>query len=999
MTGDYPRSSFTHEKGIEMLVKRFTAFITLLLLAVIPQLVLGQSAGKISGKVTDDKTGEALPGATVFLKGTSMGASTGLNGNYAILSVPPGSYTMRVSYVGYRNREIPVKLKAGEHLIVEAKLEAVGIQGKAVVVTAQASGQNAAINQELSSHNIVNVVSAARIQELPDANAAESIGRLPGVFLVRSYGEGAQIAIRGLQPKYNRVEIDGVEMPSTDNSNRSVDMSMISSDMLSGIQLFKTVTPDMDAAVLGGTVNLEMQKAAVTPTDAPQIELWGQGGYDNLQGTYNDYKFFGSIGKRFFNNRFGVLAQVVVQKQNLTADIFGGSYGNTKSDYYNPGPIIMNSLNLTYKPTEKRLYDGQLTLDYKWGSGNIDLMNFLSQGTQTTSTFGQNYNLGNANTISYQASSYTPITNVIMNILHLHQDILSFQTDVRLSHSYTENINPGYWSVGFTQAGAGVSSINEQQNPETIGQLASAFAIDSTTYFDGLSTNTSFTRQRNIGGSIDFEKDITFSDLVSAKLKFGGMYRMTYRSYVYSDGNGTLLAPGNFGARAAVIAANPWMQQSPYNQNPNGNDEFPITMFFNPSSSFGTFLGGNYTMLGSPTNLGVLSSIVNTVMQYAKNLPPVTAGPYSPSMYDAINNNYSGHEYRDAAYVMATVNIGPRLSLIPGVRYQGLTTSYTGPHVFQAYENNTYPYPYPHTDTTATEYHGYFLPDVILSYKPTSWFNIRAAYTNTLSYPDFSSIVPRIDIFLQSVNWNNYLLKPARSQNYDLALAFYNNTIGLFTVDPFLKQIDNMIFSTGGFGIINPASYPGLPAYTKNYILSSTSINNPDRVNLWGIELNWQTHFWYLPSVLSGLVMNVNYTHIFSGAKYPFTMTERGGFPPTISYVDTFYTDRLIDQPTDIVNLSVGYDYQGFSARVSMIYQANVYSGTSFWPQLRTHTATYTRWDFSAKQKLPWYGLQLYADINNLNGEPDITVVQGNGFPTSEQSYGLTGDFGIRWSL
>lgn len=984
---------------MEMLIKGLTAFGLLLLVAVMPQLAFGQPEGNISGKVTDVSTGEALPGATVYLKGTSLGASTGLNGDYKILGVPPGSYRLQVSYVGYKARLIPVKLTAGEHLTEDVKLEAVGVQGKTVVVTAQASGQNAAINQELSSHNVVNVVSAARIQELPDANAAESIGRLPGVFLVRSYGEGAQIAIRGLQPKYNRVEIDGVEMPATDNSNRSVDMSMISSDMLSGIQLFKTVTPDMDAAVLGGTVNLEMQKAPVTTNGLPSVQLWGQGGYDNLQGTYNNYKFFGSIGKRFFNNKFGILAQVVVQKQNLTADIFGGSYGNTKSNYYNPGPIIMNSLNLTYKPTEKRLYDGQLTLDYKWGNGNIDLMNFLSQGTQVTSTFGQNYNLSTANTITYQSAYYSPITNVIMNVLHLHQDVMSFQTDLRLSHSYTENINPGYWSVGFTQSGAGVSSINDKLDPQTIAQQATTFAAPNQTVFDGLSTNTSFTRQRNLGASLDVEKNLTFSDLISAKLKFGGMYRYTFRSYVYSDGGGTLYPPGNFGARAAVVAANPWMLQSPYNQNPNGNDEFPITMFSNPSSSFGTFLGGNYTMLGNPTNLGLLSSIINTVMQYAKSLPPVTAGPYSPSMYDAINNNYIGHEYRDAAYVMATINIGPRLSLIPGVRYQGLTTSYTGPHVFKAYDNNTYPYAFPHTDTTTTEYHGYFLPDVILSYKPTSWFNIRAAYTNTLSYPDFSSIVPKIDIFINSVNWNNYLLQPARSQNYDLAFALYNNTIGLFTVDPFLKQIDHMIFSTGGFGIINPADYPGLPAYTKGYVLGNTSINNPDRVNLWGIELNWQTHFWYLPSVLSGLVMNVNYTHIFSGAKYPFTMTERGGFPPTISYVDTFYTDRLIDQPNDIVNLSIGYDYQGFSARVSMIYQANVYSGTSFWPQLRTHTATYARWDFSAKQKLPWYGLQLYADVNNLNGAADITVVQGTGFPTSEQSYGLTADLGLRWTL
>lgn len=978
-------------------MRRVLTFFLPLMIAVVPQLALGQSAGTIQGKVTDAATGDALPGATVYLRGTSLGASTDLDGNFSVSGIPHGSYTVRVSYVGYRTLNVKIAVAAGQTIKEDFKLEAVGIKGKTVVVTAQASGQNAAINEQLSSQQIVNAVSAARIQQLPDQNAAESIGRLPGVYLVRSYGEGSQIAIRGLQPKYNRVMVDGVEMPATGTTDRAVDMSMISSNMLSGIEVYKTVTPDMDAAVLGGTVNLQIREAKRTRTGAPNVELWAQGGYNNLRGTYDNYKFFGSIGKRFLDNKFGVLVQAVAQRQNLTADIFGAGYNYLKpNNYSDPGQIIINSLNLSYKPTTKKTYDGTLVLDYKWNSGKVDLMNFLSSGDQGTETFSQNYNVGGSS-ISYGAAYYPQTLNVIMNILDFKQKVLSFNMDARVSHAYTENIQPGYWNVGFTQVGAGLGKVPLTAYPSTVAQTAGLNVDPSATFLDGISTNTSFTRQRNIVGTLDFKKDLNISDLVNATIKFGAKYRYTFRSYVYSSGGGNLYSPGNYAARAAVIAANPWMVTSD-SLNPNGYDRFPIGMFYT-GNGFGNFLNGNYQMFGSQTNLSTLSSIVNTVIDFQKGKQFAVSNAYSPDAYNAIASNYSGHEYENGEYIMATVNVGNRLTLIPGVRYQGLETSYTGALVPLAYENNTYPKPFPHTDTTVNQYHGYWLPDIIVSYKPTSWFNVRAAYTNTLNYPDFSWITPRMDIYLNSVNWNNYLLKPARSQNYDLALNVYNNTIGLLTVDPFLKRINGLIFPTGNVYITDPTQYPPLPDYTKGYLLNNTQINNPNRVDLWGIELDWQTHFWYLPGPLTGLVMNVNYTHIFSSAKYPLVITSSGGYPPHTSYIDTTYTDRLYEQPSDIVNLSFGYDYQGFSARVSMKYQQNVFTGDNFWPALRKHTATYTRWDFSAKQALPWKGLQLYLDVNNLNGEPDISIIQGTGFPTSEQSYGMTADLGVRWNF
>jgi hypothetical protein len=57
------------------------------------------------------------------------------------------------------------------------------------------------------------------------------------------------------------------------------------------------------------------------------------------------------------------------------------------------------------------------------------------------------------------------------------------------------------------------------------------------------------------------------------------------------------------------------------------------------------------------------------------------------------------------------------------------------------------------------------------------------------------------------------------------------------------------------------------------------------------------------------------------------------------------------------------------------------------------------RWDLSAKQGLPWFGVELYVDVNNLNSENDIYLIRGSGFPTSEQDYGLTADIGLRWKL
>jgi TonB-dependent receptor len=302
--------------------------------------------------------------------------------------------------------------------------------------------------------------------------------------------------------------------------------------------------------------------------------------------------------------------------------------------------------------------------------------------------------------------------------------------------------------------------------------------------------------------------------------------------------------------------------------------------------------------------------------------------------------------------------------------------------------------------------HPFWLPNVNLRFRPFTWFDVRLSYSHTISYPDFYTIIPRIDAPSNPdpsnpILWNNYLLKPSRSRNYDVNFSFYENTVGLFTVGAFLKRIEDLIY---------PWQFSKVGAEAKPYYLTnkqpntntayyfSSYRNNPYVVESWGLEFDWQTHFWYLPNPFKGLVLNVNYTHVYSKAEYPYHMRIQNG--RVFREVDTSFTDRLISQPNHILNLSVGYDYADFSVRVSMLYQADIFSIPSQWSQMRASTAAYKRWDVSIKQRLPWYGLQVYGSLNNINGARDQAVLQMySTIPTTEEMYGLTAELGLRIQL
>lgn len=977
----------------------------LLLLNLITALALHAApTGKIVGKVIDKVTREPMIAANIVVEGTSLGNVSDPSGQFTIYLVPAGVYIVRASYVGYVTlADSTVRVDDGQTTTVNFELQPRAVETAPVIITAQASGQDRAINQKLSAPQIMDVVSSASIQELPDANAAEAAGRLPGVSLLRSGGEGVQVVIRGLQPKYNAISINGVRIASSNASDRSTDLSAISPYSLAGIEVTKVMTADQDPDALGGSVNFKMREAGA---EAPgmRYSLLSQGGYTGLSNAYNkyrNYKFVGSIEGRFLeDHQLGLFAQGDIERRNLSSNEYGAAYTHTNDDnfvdYYTSG------LNLNDVLRDRQRENGTVVLDYKGEGWKIDLSNFFSTGVTETQNRGEFYNILSSAIHNYSFNYTKSTLNLITNAVEVEYNFPFLHADANLSHTYSETKNPADWTIGFRQTDQNLNGFFDKSNidPKAIPPLASN--DPNQTFFSNLLLNNSFSRERALTAVLDLDTRVNLPDLnTTALIKFGGKYRHQTRSNAQQQSGGDGVALTSAAFIDSLIASH-----FPASAQYSGTTNIPIAPFLDPGFSYGEFLGGDYRMV-LPTSFSMLSEMANFVRANADLIQQRDAIAWAFDRFNSSTFDYSGYENQRALYAMATINVGSTITMIPGIRFQNIKTSYTAPQGIQD-NNSSHGGPYRHYDTTVTVSHSYWLPDVIVKYSPFSWFDIRIGYTNSLAYPDYNAIVPRIDKSLSdAIVWNNTQLAPTKSHNYDLYLSFYDNNIGLLTLGGFWKKIDGLIYPLNFYVTRDsalryyPLSYVGGSPPPNSNTSIATYENLPNIIDNYGIELAWQTHFWYLPGILNGLVFNINYTHVFSSAVYPSILFIRPpGFRLKVP-VDTTYNAPLLYQPNKILNLSLGYDYLGFSIRVSMIYQSDIFTGPSTEPvyaQLHTSTAAYQRWDLSVKQELPWLGLQVFGDINNLNSRNDISVIHApTGVPSAQQSYGLNGDLGLRW--
>ncbi|WP_300355151.1 TonB-dependent receptor plug domain-containing protein, partial [uncultured Alcanivorax sp.] len=154
--------------------------------------------------------------------------------------------------------------------------------------TVRVIGQAASIDKALASQkaadNIETTVNADAIGQLPDANVSESLQRLPGVSIERDQGEGRFVRVRGLAPDFNAATINGIQTPAPEADKRAVALDVVPADLIESLTVVKSLTPDMDANSLGGTI--EVKTLSAFDRDGYYLSLSGKGSYnDNVDET------------------------------------------------------------------------------------------------------------------------------------------------------------------------------------------------------------------------------------------------------------------------------------------------------------------------------------------------------------------------------------------------------------------------------------------------------------------------------------------------------------------------------------------------------------------------------------------------------------------------------------------------------------------------------------------------------------------------------------------
>jgi len=752
---------------------------------------------KVSGVVLDEK-GQPVIGASVIIPGTTIGVATDINGRFTLEA--PSNAKLRISYIGYDAKEellntsddLKIKLEPTPQVLTE------------LVITAQAIGQKNAIRQQINSNTIKNVVAADRLQENPDANATEAIGRLPGISVQRSGGEGVGLVIRGLEPRYTSITLNGIQLPSTSGSDRGTNLSGISQYALQGAEVYKSLTADMDANSVAGTVNLKLRQA---PKDF-HMNVMAQTGYNNLNKYWGNYKFLGEFSNRFFEDKLGVLFTANAERVNRSIQMMSAGYGIDSNDPN--GDILLIAIGLNDNKTLIYRRSAMLSLDYKL-TNNTTLMLYGMYNNSKNDSQSQikSYSVGGSGAVGYGFSVNPNNQNDVFQAALSGETKLKFldmKAEYGVSYSKGKNYNIGarYWNFNFDNASSSnfTDIAHRKLDPTEIVPLYSDNAdklMDC--WLTNFGVSDSKVDDENINAYLNFTVPFKVGDLITGNLKFGGMYRT--KSRLRDDTSGGQASGANANQFLPQILADSlgWIVRNGNgNISANGLTDGKIDNFLNGQFNFGNTF--NINRLNQISDVWERSSNYYYAQGSDVYLPlfgEVGKLGYTQSVAGSMMNDQSIKDYYSAGYIMSEINIGKYVMFLPGVRLENTHSTMKGFYAIPLQYAPPLSAPLPGSDTAAVRSDNYILPMIHLRIKPTSSFYMHFAYTNTLSRPDFGTISPNFyvntGIAPFSYSSNNPTIRPELWTNIDAQFVFHGKKIGLFSVNLFYKTVKDKMFA------------------------------------------------------------------------------------------------------------------------------------------------------------------------------------------------------------
>ena len=873
-----------------------------------------------------------------------------------------------------------------------------------VVITSQAQGQMGARQQQINSTTLKNVVSADRLQQNPDANAIESIGRLPGITVDRSGGEGAGFKIRGLTSDYVNVTLNGESLP--------VGLNMVSSYALQGVEVYKSLTPNLEGNAVAGTVDLILKE---TPKGL-HYNLMAQSGYNALNNDFKNYNFVGQISNRFLDDRLGVLLSLNAERTNRSVETMSAGYGEYS---VNPeAPFVLSNINLNV--TKRIIYKQSATLSLDFRASNsttFNLYSFFSGNNTLTENQTKSYatNNGSANIGLNQTPNNGYIGNVNTLNGKTNLDFLNSTLIYGMTYSYNRSENPETRSWSYLIPGGQGRGLPR----DSLTHNSPSYVAH---YFDGILDNLKNTRLTAMGQDKSFSKSSGWSShvdyevpfkfgLFEGKIQMGGKYRFNKGMADITSGSQGVYNQAVF--KKVIEDKLDWI-----------NDAFAISLDGSQLGPVKDFLGGEYSY-GDYYSLDRSNEVYNTwdntsndlisqgedvwLKQVSNNQPQLLG--FTTNLSGSLLGDQDISQHYMAGYVMTEINIGRWVMLMPGFRYENTSAKMKGFQTEQPIYTEPVSIKMKGTYTSATREDNFWLPMMHIRVKPTKSFYIHFAYTHTLKRPDFGYLTPNKFVNNQQASASkvyiagNPALKTELWKSYDLQFTYHNPKIGLFSVTGFNKTVEDKIWART-YKRIPGDPIPPDPNFRNNDIVSMTVYeNHPYKINLKGFELEWQTSFWYLPKPFSFFTLNTNYTYTKGESPNPYTYLTDVLVGRDLKKVrtDSVIIQPMTGQPKHMGNVTLGVKVKSFQGYLSyQVASEKIESVDATNMRKYTIRELYDRWDVNVSYgfKLNEKGqLEILATVANLSNSEDITRYRGDIRPIVVEKYGMTANIGARYKF
>ncbi len=993
--------------------------------------------GALAGRVTDE-AGAVLQSAQVKVEPKAATTTSDEVGQFLINDLAPGSYTVTISYVGFSPLATTVKVTSGQVANVGAVLK-VESKGEEITVTAErAHGEAEAINRERASDNILQVLPVEVISSLPNTNIADALGRLPSVTLERDEGEGKYVQIRGTQPAWSNVTIDGMEVPSPEGGVRQIKLDTMPANLVESVEINKTLSANQDGDAIGGSVNLVTKRAE----DKPTLYINGLGGYTPIIGGRSLYEVDSTVGKRFgAKKKLGVLIGASYDWNGRGIDDVEPSPTTVTCD---PGPTGCVSPSGT---TNYATYKGEDIREYRYyrsrygAAGGIDyklseLSGLFIHGIYSHfNNFGDRWvyspsfgtPVGNNGTINFStgANAVAPTGSISSNAsIRRPVDVIggmdaggkhvfgnwNIAYDVSVSRSSEED--RGYFSANFAPLASSVLAgtipfVLDTTNPHTPKLLPQQGVnlYDPTQYYISGTTGNggamddayTYSPQINLQTGISIARNYTARGHYGT-FEFGFKFRNAHKFQDTVDDY-----------YDAVDPANPPTNLSAY-QMTNFLSTFTNSNYYDKAYTLGPLTNNEAVRAFYFANAGPRSSPFTCQQSSLTGTLPFDC---SLTQQNTIPNNYDLVEHVTAGYAMNSINIG-KFRLITGLRFEATSENVSGLKLYFDSNGNictpgdTDPVCMGVTNPIAPviQDSSYLdpLPSVQLRYQLPHDSALRLAYGRGISRPNFADLPPYFNHNgpNMEVDIGNPDLKPTHANNYDILYEQYLKPLGLIQAGFFYKQISDPIYEGVRARITQQvATEFNIP--TDPYVTQGWDLVRPvngTNARLWGFEVSYQQHLTFLPHAMGGIGISAN---------YGYTHSATDGVP---NRTDSPALER---QAPNTWNISPTYDRGRISARLGMSYNgANIFQynyvnlnsdGTPNPQPLgikgpNGDVYLYSHLQVDAQAAIRMYrGLQFIVSGLNLTNEVFGFYQGGPQYPIQREYYKTSYIFGLRYTL